>query len=179
MQGVLRGIILQLLLPCWKWENSLISWCSNSRLSPSDSHREVLSCFNTRQLPCFAFKTLYPYLQLGLGAWKLCIFVLFVCHTIWAGVVGWADRTSFHCCPLHFQRLKCMTLQSDARLALLKIDFIQKSLMISFWLSISCSLVDKGWCAHHTFKFTLLKGELLHLLANKTLRLLFSCLSAT
>lgn len=71
-----------------------------------------------------------------------------------------------------------MTLQGDALLALLKIDFIQKFLMI-VWLSISCFLVDKGWCAHHRFKFTLLKGQLLHLLANKTLRLLFSCLSTT
>jgi len=71
-----------------------------------------------------------------------------------------------------------MTLQSGALLALLKIDFIQKFLMI-VWLSISYFLLDKGWFAHHGFKFMVLNGELLDLLANKTLRHLFRCLSTT
>lgn len=97
MRGVPCGIILQLPLPCLNWENSLISQCWNTK--SSGSHREVLSCFNTRQLPCFVFKTLSPCLQLALGDWKLCIFEPFVCYTPCSqSELGWlAEQTGLPC----------------------------------------------------------------------------------
>lgn len=163
------GIILQLPLPYLHWGNPLISWCTHSRVA-SGSPRYALSCFHTQRLPWLASKTFSPYLELALRDRKLWglhhWFVTRFIHHL-AEQTGLPSTVT----PLHFQRLQDTTSQRDALLALLKIDFIQKSWMI-IWLFISCFLEDKGWCAHHTCKFMLCEGDLLHLLANTMLRLL-------
>lgn len=61
------------------------------RVKSGANHREPLSCFNGRQLPCSVFKTFSPYLQGALGAPQLCGFVPFVCYTPSSqSALGWA-----------------------------------------------------------------------------------------
>lgn len=103
-------------------------------------------------------------------AWNLCSCVPFDTRDVprcsWGGWLCVQD--SLTQCPV----LKCMVFAEWCNSCLLEIDFMP-NFWAFVWLSISCFLMEIGQCVQYRFNFTLLKGKLLILLANKTLGLFF------